>query len=130
MAAVVAGIFQSKQRKQRTPKRNRDKTWWTYGYQNWDDVEFKKRMGATRETFEYLLQIVYDEIVKKPTNMDPNPTPPDRQLAMTLYRLTHRTSFSSTVGDSFGVQLQTPPVLVLSSFWHGYLFSRLFCFSS
>ena len=59
-------------------------------------------MRISREIFKHLLQVVHDNTVKQPTNFDPNLTMPDRQLAMTLYRLAHEASFS-TIGDLFVV---------------------------
>ena len=85
-------------------KKYREQSWWTNGYGNWDESEFKKRLRIARETFEYILDNIHDDIEKQPTNLNPFPTTPDRQLAMTLYRLTHGCSFS-TVGDLFGVSI-------------------------
>ena len=67
-----------------------------------DDSEFKKRFGVFRETFEYILNIIRQDIQKPPTNLNPFPTTPEHQLAITLYRLAHGCSFS-TVGDLFQV---------------------------
>ena len=55
LAALAAtGILGTrKERKQRGPKRFRDKTWWIYGYDNWDHQQFKTRLRISRGTFEF-----------------------------------------------------------------------------
>ena len=75
--------------------------WNKYGYQYWEEEEFKTRLRISRQTFEFILGIIHPYIFKQTTNLNANPTP-DRQL--TLYHLAHGTSFS-TVGDLFGVSI-------------------------
>ena len=47
---------------------------------------------------------IHDDIVMSPTNLKPLPTPPDRQLAMTLYRFATRCTYS-TLSDLFGMSV-------------------------
>ena len=60
--------------------RNAAKLWWTNGYKNWDDSQFKHHLRVSRETFELILQRIEIYIVKEPTNMVPFPIEPHRQL--------------------------------------------------
>ena len=50
------------------------------------------------------MQIIQPHIKKQATNLNPYPTPPHRQLALTLYRMGHGCSYS-TIGDLFGVSI-------------------------
>ena len=70
----------------------------------WTEEEFKKRLRIKRETFEYIIGEIRLAIKKEPTNLKPNPTSDDRQLAITLYRLAQGCSFS-TRSDLFGVSI-------------------------
>ena len=51
---------------------------------------------------KHLILFLTPELEKKPTNAKPNPTTVDRQLASTLYRYVHGTSFI-TLGHLFGI---------------------------
>ena len=64
----------------------------------------------SRDTFEFILGEIKDLILKKPTRMKPNPTPPAAQLVLCLYRLAHGCTFL-TVGDLFGVAESTAQVI-------------------
>ena len=79
--------------------RNTAKLWWTNGYKNWDDSQFKHRLRVSRETFELMLQKIEIYIVKEPTNMVPFPI-----VLLTLYQCAHGCTFS-TVADLFGVSM-------------------------
>ena len=61
--AGVASTCVQKERKYRGPKILRDKTWWTYGYNNWDENEFKKSLRVSK-TFECILQIIQPHIIQ------------------------------------------------------------------
>ena len=41
-----------------------------------------KRLRIQRETFNMILDEMYDKLVLQPTNLKPLPTSPDRQLAL------------------------------------------------
>ena len=98
-----AGIVSfKKERKKRGPNRFRESGWWEYGYENWSDEEFKNNLRLHRQTFELVLNVITPFIIKQPTNMKPFPTPPEKLLGLTLYRLAHGCSFP-TVGALFGV---------------------------
>ena len=45
-------------------------------------------------TFDIILNILWDQLILQPTNLKPYPTSPDRQLALSLYRLAHGVSYS------------------------------------
>ena len=92
-------------RKRKEPDEERNHLWWDDGYQNWNDAQFKKRMRVTRETFQFILDSTSDQIRKETTKFK-EPTSPDVQLGLTLYRLAHGCSYG-TVGDLFGVAPST-----------------------
>ena len=46
-----------------------------------------KRRRIQRGTFNMILDEMYDKLVLQPTNLKPLPTSPDRQLALTIYRV-------------------------------------------
>ena len=94
-------LFKSRERK---VNRNAAKLWWTNGYKNWDDSQFKHRLRVSRETFELMLQRIEIYVVKEPTNMVLFPTEPHRQLGITLYRCAHGCTFS-TVVDLFRLSM-------------------------
>ena len=63
-------------------------------------------MRITRTTFNNLLNILWDELVLTPTNLKPEPTTPDRQLALTLYRLAHGVTYT-VLEDVFGISKES-----------------------
>ena len=71
----------------------------------WTEEQFTKRIRVTRETFEFILETVTDDIAKETTKFK-GPTSPQCQLVLTLYRLAHGCSYT-TVGDLFGVAPST-----------------------
>ena len=54
----------------------------------------------------YLLNNLYDQLLLQPTNFNANPTSPDRQLALTLYRLAHGVTYS-VIEDVFGISKES-----------------------
>ena len=94
-----------KERRPKGPIEMRDTVWWQHGYANWTDKQFKKRLRVNRDTFHFILNNISDRIIREVTKFK-QPVPPDRQLAITLYRLVHGCSHS-TVGDLFGVASST-----------------------
>ena len=80
------------------------KYWWTQGYENWNNEQFKLRLRVTREIFGLILNTVSPYINKQPMNFVPNPIEEHRQKVLTLYRLAHSISFS-TLSDLFGVSI-------------------------
>ena len=88
-------------RKRRAVDLIRDKSWFEDGFNNWDDKLFKKHFRIRRDTFNFLLTSIEDNIRKKPTSMKPNPTSPECQLALTIYRLAHGSS-NTALEDLFG----------------------------
>ena len=106
LAGLVATIplVMSKERKRKSHNKNRDqeKCWWTNGYERWDEEEFVKRMRVRKETFNIILDEIKEKLQLLPTNFNPHPTTPDRQLALTIYRLAHGCSYT-TLGDLFGL---------------------------
>ena len=68
----------------RGPNKNRDKSWWIDGYNNWDNIEFKRRLRLERSTFEMILNIIKPSIYKAPTNWNPEPLAEHHQLALTF----------------------------------------------
>lgn len=89
--AQCSVLLSSKQRKERGQNEPRDGS-------------LKKRFRVKRDTFDFLVQEVRDLLEKQTTCMNPKPVPPEKQLAICLYRLpvAHSSSYS-TVRDLFGV---------------------------
>ena len=111
-AALSAILLSKKERQARGLDELRINNWWSQGYRNWDDVAFKKRMRVSRDTFRFILVEIKNDIIKQPTPMKPNPTPPATQLAICLYRLAHGCMFL-TVGDLFGIAAPTAHCIFL-----------------
>ena len=47
-------------------------TWWSNGYANWNEEDFKHRMRIEREKFTRILETISSHITKHLTNMKPN----------------------------------------------------------
>ena len=95
-----------KERKECAKDKCRDtgKLWWEDVYNHKKDKGFKSKIRTNRETFNFVLNEIHDDIVMSPTNLKPFPTPPDRQLAMTLYRFATGCTYSA-LSDLFGVSV-------------------------
>jgi hypothetical protein len=100
LAAAVVCCF-PKERKPKGPIEERNSQWWDYGYRNWTNNQFKKRLRVNRETFDDILESMRELLVKETTKFK-EPVSPERQLGLTLYRLAHGCSYI-TVGDLFGI---------------------------
>ena len=61
-------------------------------------------MRVNRTTFNFVRDGICEDIILTPTNLKPNPTSPDRQLALTIYRLATGCTYS-TLPDLFGVSV-------------------------
>ena len=73
-------------------------------YRNWSEEDFKAKMRVNRTTFNFVRDGICEDIILTPTNLKPNPTSPDRQLALTIYRLATGCTYS-TLSDLFGVSV-------------------------
>lgn len=109
--AATTAIENKKPRKPRSRNRNRaiGKLWWNDVYTNWSDEDFKEKMRIQRETFNQILFTIRDQIELQPTNINPFPTSPDRQLALTIYRLSTGCSFA-IISDVFGVSVSSASI--------------------
>ena len=61
-------------------------------------------MRFNRTTFNFILDGIYEDINLTPSNLKPNPTSPDRQVALTIYQLATGCTYS-TLSDLFGVSV-------------------------
>ena len=106
VTAVASIANNEKERKERAKDKCRDtaKLWWEDVYNHKKDESFKSKIRVNRETFNFVLNEIHDDIVMSPTNLKPFPTPPDRLLAMTLYRFTTGCTYS-TLSDLLGVSV-------------------------
>ena len=102
--AAVAIVSSRKSAAPRRPVINRQqqKESWTEGYRNWSVAHFKARVRVNRDIFEYILEEIRPDIIKTPTNFEPHPIEPHRQLGLTLYRLAHACDFQ-VIEDVFGI---------------------------
>ena len=73
-------------------------------YNHWKDEDFKSKIRINSETFNFVLNEIHDNIVMSPTNLKPFPTPPDRQLAMIIYRFANGCTYL-TLSDLFGLSV-------------------------
>ena len=73
-----------------------------YNYKK--DEGFKSNIRINRETFNFVLNETHDDIVMSLTNLNPFPTPPDRQLAMISYNFTTGCTYL-ILSDLFGVSV-------------------------
>ena len=80
-----------KARKAKGPNQDRSaaKEVWSKGYVSWDDAAFEARVRVNPTTFAFILNEISHLITKTPTNFQPHPIEPHRQLGLTLYRLAH-----------------------------------------
>ena len=78
------------------------KLWWRNVYFNWDNGQFKSKFRLTKDNFNIILNRIEASIVKTPTNLVPEPTEPNGQLRLTIYKLAHGSIFK-VIGDVFGI---------------------------
>ena len=60
--------------------------------------------------------VIYEVIVLTQSNLKPNPTSPDRQLALTIYRLAASCTYS-TLSDRFGVSVSATSMFCNKICW-------------
>ena len=104
LVSAAVNILKSKERKQRIGNKKRESFWWESGYINWSEEEFKLRMRVNRETFHVIANEIGPYIQKTPSNFVPLPITVEKQVAVTIYRLAHGSSFS-TISDLFGISI-------------------------
>ena len=78
--------------------------WWADVYRNCSEDDFKAKMRINRTTFNFIFDGIYEDIILTSTNLKQNPTSPDRQLALTIYRMGIGCTYS-TLSDLFGVSV-------------------------
>ena len=78
--------------------------WWADVYRNCSEDDFKAKMRINRTTFNFIFDGIYEDIILTSTNLKQNPTSPDRQLALTIYRMGTGCTYS-TLSDLFGVSV-------------------------
>ena len=72
MTAVDTILSVTKETGPKLPDRVRDMMWWSNGYANWNEEDFKHRMRIERETFTRILETISSHITKHLTNMKLN----------------------------------------------------------
>ena len=93
IAHFVEIIVKSRDKQRENVDRTQHKEQWTNGYLSWSEEELKSRLGVQRETVEAILGEIGPFFTKTPPNFQPNLIEAHRQLALTLYRLTHGCSY-------------------------------------
>ena len=101
---VAILIAKTKESARRKINLETGKLWWVDKYRNWSKEDFKAKMQINCAIFNLILDGIYEDIILTPTNLKPNPTSPDRQLALTIYRLATGCTYS-TLPDLFGVSV-------------------------
>ena len=86
-AEILMISRQQEPRKRKVDRDDATRCWWTNGYANWSETEFKNRVRINRNHFEFILRILGPYISKTPTNAVPNPIENHRQLAVTPHFL-------------------------------------------
>ena len=106
VTAVASSANNEKERKERAKDKCRDtaKLWWEDVYNHKKDESFKSKIRVNRETLNFVLNEIHDDIVMLPANLKPFSTPPDSQLPMTLYRFATGCMYS-TLSDLFSVSV-------------------------
>ena len=96
-------------------------------YRNWSEEDFKAKMRINYLTFNFILDRIYEDIILTPSNLNPNPASPDRQLALTIYRVATGCTYS-TLSDLFGVSVSAASKffnktcrLIVVSLYHRYV---------
>ena len=69
-----------------------------------DEQEFKSRVRISTRSFQYILNIMFLDIEKIPTNLNTFSIKPDRQLSITLHQLANGCTYS-TLANLFGVSV-------------------------
>ena len=73
-----------RKRREHNKKREIGKMWWDELYTTRRDEEFKEKIRVNRKTFNTILDVLKDELILQPTNLNTSPTSPDRQLAYSV----------------------------------------------
>ena len=73
-------------------------------FNHWKDKDFKSKIRINRETFNFVLNKIYDDVVMSPTNLKPFRTPPDQQIAITSYWFATGCTYWA-LSDLFGVSV-------------------------
>ena len=127
VTALVAVLDSKNERKPKAKDILRDtgKLQWANVYCNWSMGDFKVKMRINRTTFNFVLDGIYEDIILTPTNLKPNPTSPDQQLALTIYRLATGCSYS-TLSHLFDVSVSAPSKFFnkISRLMVAYLYNR------
>ena len=71
LTALLQG--QTKRQLKKRVKLDEQKKWWTNGYRNWKNEQFRTRLRINRQGFKYLLDELSPLITKTPTNSVPHP---------------------------------------------------------
>ena len=91
------------------------------------DKKFSQKMRISRTTINLLLNSLWDELVLTPTNVVPEATSPERQLAASLYRLAPGVTYT-VFEDVFGISKDSGCVffnkvirLIVTYFYNEYV---------
>ena len=106
VTTLVAILDSKNERKPKAKDKPREtETFWCADvYHNWSEEDFKAKMWINCTTFNFMLDGIYEDLILTPTNLKPNPTFTDWQLALTIYRVATGCTYS-TLSDLFGVSV-------------------------
>ena len=104
VTALVAILNSKNERKSKSKDKLRvtGKLWWADVYRNWSKEDFEAKIRINCTPFNFILDGIYEDIILTRTNLKPNPTSPDRQLALIIYQLATGCTYS-TLSNLFGV---------------------------
>ena len=116
-------------RKVRTADKDRGirKLQWEELYRQKSDDESVDKMRISRTTSNTILNNIWNQLVLQPTNFKQNPTSPDRQLALTLYRLAHGVTYP-VLEDVFGIPKESGCIFFLETKGN-YRFTQSFTYN-
>ena len=106
----LTALKKHQERKPRSCRRfERNKGWWELVNSTYDANRFFETFRMTRETFNYILENVRDDLIKK--TLVEEPVAPDFRLAITIYKLS-RGDYMYTIGEMCGLAVSTVSVIV------------------
>ena len=101
---LILSFDEAKEVERSCRRYRRNKGWWNMVYRNYDDNRFKRNFRINRDTFNYILNSIRNDITKD--EYSECPISPECRLAICLYRLA-RADYLYTIAELFGLGVST-----------------------